>query len=28
MGFRIAACYLLDAQFVADVAKFISGDYP
>ena len=25
MGFRIAACYLLDAQFVADVAKFISG---
>jgi len=25
MGFRIAAAYLLDAQFVADVAKFISG---
>ena len=25
MNFRIAACYLLDAQFVADVAKFISG---
>ena len=25
MGFRVAATYLLDAQFVADVARFISG---
>jgi hypothetical protein len=25
LGFRVAATYLLDSQFVADVAKFISG---
>eukprot|EP00322_Chrysochromulina_rotalis_P006073 CAMPEP_0115859832 /NCGR_PEP_ID=MMETSP0287-20121206/16818_1 /TAXON_ID=412157 /ORGANISM="Chrysochromulina rotalis, Strain UIO044" /LENGTH=278 /DNA_ID=CAMNT_0003314143 /DNA_START=40 /DNA_END=876 /DNA_ORIENTATION=- len=25
LGFRIAASYLLDSQFVADVAKFVSG---
>ena len=25
LGFRVAASYLLDSQFVADVAKFISG---
>ena len=25
LGFRICACYLLDSQFVADAAKFISG---
>ena len=25
LGFKIAAVYLLDSQFVADVAKFISG---
>jgi hypothetical protein len=25
MGFRVAASYLLDSQFVADVAKFVSG---
>ena len=25
LDFKIAACYLLDSQFVADVAKFISG---
>ena len=25
MGFRICATYLLDSQFVADVAKFVSG---
>ena len=25
LGFKICACYLLDSQFVADAAKFISG---
>jgi hypothetical protein len=25
LGFRVAACYLLDSQFVADIGKFISG---
>lgn len=25
MGFRICSCYLLDSQFVADVAKFVAG---
>lgn len=25
LGYRICACYLLDSQFVADAAKFISG---
>lgn len=25
LGFRLATCHLLDSQFVADIAKFISG---
>lgn len=25
LGFQVASCYLLDSQFVGDVAKFVSG---